>query len=196
MEISAVAPGVFKRSRDGSKVYFVENYSGEAGSATNLFVRSIENGKTSLVFAREGIVRTEPNGERYLYLTDGRRYEGEAEAADWKVVELRKYKVKINQNIRTTVDTRTKSVPSGMLWLANTPDARAELAWRVSMPIASLILAYAGHSAFLLQPAQWPDLQPADRHFSYTSCTTTSWAWCRAGSARASCRSGRWSGCT
>ncbi|MCG9082051.1 LPS export ABC transporter permease LptF [Laribacter hongkongensis] len=140
-EISAVAPGVFKESRDGSKVYFVENYSGEAGSATNLFVRSIENGKTSLVFAREGIVRTEPNGERYLYLTDGRRYEGEAGAADWKVVEFRTYKVKINQNIRTTVDTRTKSVPSSMLWLANTPDARAELAWRVSLPIASLILA-------------------------------------------------------
>lgn len=140
-EVSALAPGVFKESRSGDKVYFVENYSGEAGAAYNIFVRSVSDGKTSIVFAREGTVRTEPNGERYLHLKSGRRYEGEAGHADWRVVEFDRYRVKITQNIRSNEDSRTKTADMSRLVGSDRSEDKAELAWRISLPIASLILA-------------------------------------------------------
>ncbi len=140
-EVSALAPGVFKEAKNAERVYFVENFSGENGSANNIFVQSVENGQIVTIFAKQGFLQTTSEGERYLVLEHGYRYDGRAGQADFKTMEFSRYKVKIAQNIRTNEHRESKSRDTLILWQNDTPSDRAELAWRLSMPISAVILA-------------------------------------------------------
>ena len=140
-EISALSPGVFKESRNGENIYFVEDFSGERGAATNIFVQSTKDGKPVVLMAREGRMVTRDNGERYLVLQHGQRYEGEPGRGDWRTIEFGQYEIKITQNIKGYQDTRAKSMTTGTLLAGQTPDEKAELFWRVSLPVSALILA-------------------------------------------------------
>ena len=140
-EVSALAPGIFKESKSADRVYFVENFSSENGSAQNIFVESWENGVLSTILARRGYLHTTEQGERYLILEDGRRYDGQPGQANYRLVEFERYQVKIDQSLRQPNATAAKQRTTPELWQRNQSDDRAELAWRISMPIATLILA-------------------------------------------------------
>ncbi len=142
-EISALAPGVFKETQGGKRVYFIENYSGEAGAASNIFVQLIDgNGKLSAVFARSGRLYTdEQHGERFLLLEHGRRYEGEAGQQDFRIVEFERYRVRIDQALKPLTESSSKIRQTKALLASQDSADRGELAWRISVPVSALILA-------------------------------------------------------
>lgn len=74
-EIALVAPGVFKETRNGTKVYFVERFSDFSQSLAGLFIRAVDPRGESIVSARSGRVERAANGDRFLVLRDGYRYE-------------------------------------------------------------------------------------------------------------------------
>ena len=142
-EISALAPGVFKETQGGKRVYFIENYSGEAGAANNIFVQLIDSeGRLSSVFAQSGRLYTDDShGERFLLLEHGRRYEGEAGRQDFRVVEFQRYRVRIDQGLKPLSESSSKIRPTVELMTEGDQGSRGELAWRFSVPISALILA-------------------------------------------------------
>jgi lipopolysaccharide export system permease protein len=142
-EISALAPGVFKETQGGKRVYFIENYSGEAGAANNIFVQLIDSeGRLSSVFAQSGRLYTDDtHGERFLLLEHGRRYEGEAGRQDFRVVEFQRYRVRIDQGLKPLSESSSKIRPTVELMTEGDQGSRGELAWRFSVPISALILA-------------------------------------------------------
>lgn len=142
-EISALAPGVFKETQGGKRVYFIENYSGEAGAASNIFVQLIDSeGRLSAIFARSGRLYTDDaHGERFLLLEHGRRYEGEAGRQDFRVVEFERYRVRIDQGLKPLTESSSKVRPTAQLLASHEQSDLGELAWRVSIPVSALILA-------------------------------------------------------
>lgn len=142
-EISALAPGVFKETQGGKRVYFIENYSGEAGSASNIFVQLIDSeGRLSSVFARSGRLHSDDaHGERFLILEHGRRYEGEAGQRDFRVIEFERYRVRIDQGLKPLTEHSSKVRPTHQLLGSAEQSDHGELAWRFSVPVSALILA-------------------------------------------------------
>lgn len=141
-EMSALAPGVFKESKSSDRIYFIENYSVSTGATRNVFVQTIRNGEVSTVLAKEGKLGTDEQGNRTLTLKNGRYYVGEAGKGDFEVTEFQEYTIKISESPRTVTGELSSGEKDTLdLLQSQLPQDRAELAWRLSLPLCALILA-------------------------------------------------------
>lgn len=141
-DMSAISPGMFIESRNADKVYFVESLSQIGTRVKNVFMQSLDNHQLGIVVARQGFHTELPNGERYLVLENGRRYEGVPGRADYKTVEFGRYWMRIEPaRFVEQQSIEPKVLSTGRLMRNPTPANMAELVWRWSFPISAAILA-------------------------------------------------------
>lgn len=141
-EMTALSPGIFKESRSSDKVYFIEHYAPLSGATRNVFVQTIKNGEVSSILAREGQLGTDNQGNRVLTLKDGRRYSGEPGSGAYEVASFASYTIKVSEQekiVRPEADSEGRSTLA--LLASAAPHDQAELAWRLSLPLSTLILA-------------------------------------------------------
>ena len=74
-ELSSISPGVFKESNSGDRVYFVEGFDELGNVVKNIFVQSTQHQKTGVIVASIGSREKAENGDNFLVLEQGRRYE-------------------------------------------------------------------------------------------------------------------------
>lgn len=138
-DVSVVTPGVFRESRHADRVFFVEAVSGETNRVANVFVSSTQQGKAGVMVAREGYQRTEPNGDRFLILENGYRYEGEPGRADFKTYEFERYTMRIEaREVARAISTKT--LLTADLVQSREPRDLGELSWRIGLPVSALLL--------------------------------------------------------
>lgn len=141
-DVSAVAPGVFRESRLAQRVYFVEEVSGTENLVANVFVSATQHGKQGVMVAARGFQEIAENGDRFLVLLNGRRYEGEPGSAQYKVYEFDRYAMRVE-----IVEARAPRAPTtktlSTIELLRDPKLSnlAELSWRVGLPASALILS-------------------------------------------------------
>ena len=141
-DVSAVSPGIFRESRQAERVYFVEEVSGSANLVANVFVSSTQHGRQGVMVAARGFQETAENGDRFLVLMNGRRYEGEPGSADYKIYEFHRYAMRVESaEARAPRAPTTKSMSTLDLLRDPVPMNLAELSWRIGLPAAALILA-------------------------------------------------------
>lgn len=139
-DVSAATPGTFRESRQADRVYFVENVEVGQNRVGNIFVQSVQHGKIGTIVARQGLQETESNGDRFLVLLNGTRYEGTPGQRDFKIVEFERYAMRIE-----AVEARQAAAPLqslSTLYLLQNPTSWniSELEWRVGLPLSAFIL--------------------------------------------------------
>ena len=141
-DISAISPGVFRESRQAERIYFVEDVAEAQNVVGNVFVSSTQLEKQGVMVAARGFQETAENGDRFLVLLNGRRYEGEPGTAEYKIYRFDRYAMRIDsKEAKATRAPTTKSVSTLELLRDPTPANLAELSWRVGLPVSALILA-------------------------------------------------------
>lgn len=140
-DVSTIAPGVFKESRQADRVYFVESFAGQQGTVRNIFVQSLQNGTLGIMVAQHGYLTTAPNGDRFLVLLNGRRYEGRPGSPEYKILEFERYAMRIEPYEAKRGTLSAKSASTVQLLGNKTPDNVAELEWRLGLPLSALVLA-------------------------------------------------------
>jgi lipopolysaccharide export system permease protein len=134
-------PGVFGESRSRDRVFFVESAGAASGEVRNVFINSVQHGRNGVMFSRKGLMETAPNGDRFIVMLDGRRYEGVPGEADYRVMEFERYEARVESTASEEPVPTHKSLSTPAL-LQNPSDAnRGELVWRVGIPLSALILA-------------------------------------------------------
>ncbi len=141
-DVSAIAPGVFKESKGGDRVFFVEKLTGDLSQVANIFVHSVQNQQQGVTVAQRGFVQTHENGDRYLVMLRGRRYEGIPGQADYRVVNFTRYSFRIEQGEAKAFLPSHRSTPTQELLRSERGVDRGELVWRFGLPISALILAF------------------------------------------------------
>ncbi|MHB0917074.1 MAG: LPS export ABC transporter permease LptF [Thiobacillus sp.] len=139
-ESALVAPGLFAESGAGQRVFYVESLNPLTGIVRNVFMRSMIDGQLGLVAAREGDHTQLPDGSRYLVFKDGHRYEGTPGQLDYRIVQFERYWMRLDP-VAAERQVNIRQMSLGELLTDTTPPARAELLWRVGVPISALILA-------------------------------------------------------
>jgi lipopolysaccharide export system permease protein len=86
-------------------------------------------------------VETAENGDRFLIMLNGRRYEGTPGQADYRVVSFARYAVRIEQSETKQYLPNQRSAATGTLISDPSPINMAELALRLGAPISAVILA-------------------------------------------------------
>ena len=140
-DIAKVSPGKFQESSSADRIFFVEAVSGDATKVKNVFVNTVTNGRTSVVVAREGSIALDARGDKFLVMDQGRRYDGIASQADFRVMEFERYGVLVARKSQALVgDMSARSLSTPEL-LANLNNFNGgELLWRVSLPVMGLLL--------------------------------------------------------
>jgi lipopolysaccharide export system permease protein len=138
-DVSLLAPGQFRESSINHRVFFVERMSPDQKQVSNAFIASTDNGKVSVTVSSKGHVEVAPNGDRFIVLDNGRRYDGTPGALDYHITEFKRYGVKLEST--ALVDVPTASTMSTMeLIAAPTRLNLGELAWRAGLPLIAINL--------------------------------------------------------
>ena len=140
-DVSAATPGAFRESKLSDRVFFLEEVDSEKKRVGNIFVQSVQNGKDGTMVAKEGYQETVANGDRFLVLLNGTRYEGVPGQADFKIVEFERYAMRIEPAELRQELPNLKAYSTLYLLQNPTPWNLAELEWRVGLPLSALILA-------------------------------------------------------
>ncbi len=140
-DVSAITPGVFRESSRGDRVYFVEEVEGEANYVANVFVSSTQNQKLGIMVARRGYQETLDNGDRFLVLMNGRRYEGEAGTSEYKIYEFDRYAMRVESGVGAPRAPTTKTLGTLELVRDRSPRSLAEMSWRIGLPVSALVLS-------------------------------------------------------
>lgn len=140
-DVSAATPGTFRESKQADRVFFLEEVDTEKKRVGNIFVQSSQNGKEGTMVSKEGYQETAPNGDRFLVMLNGTRYEGVPGQADFKVVEFERYAMRIEPAELRQELPNLKAYPT--LYLLQNPTALnvSELEWRIGLPLSALILS-------------------------------------------------------
>jgi lipopolysaccharide export system permease protein len=138
-DASQLAPGAFKESQTGGRVFFVENYNENTQEVRNVFVTNTVNGKTGVMFASRGHQEDNADG-RFMVMEKGLRYEVEPGYAELKFMNFDAYSVFLQDTLAKPVEAIPNRLPFEDLISANTARSNAEILWRISQPISALIL--------------------------------------------------------
>jgi len=140
-DVAAISPGVFKESKHADRVYFVEKLTDNLSMVANIFVHSKQNEQTGVMVAARGFAETLPNGDRFLVLLDGRRYEGTPGSAEYKITEFERYAIRIETEEATKYFPTSSSAPTEELLSDLSTRNQGELIWRFGIPISALLLS-------------------------------------------------------
>ncbi|MFY9722030.1 MAG: LPS export ABC transporter permease LptF [Azonexus sp.] len=140
-DVSQVSPGAFREAKRGQRVFFVESVAADATHVGNVFVASMQEGKLGVVMSDTGYQEVAPNGDKFVVLENGRRYEVEPGTPQFKVMEFERYKVRTEDGEAKPSDRSPNRLPITELVLETSKQARGELLWRIGMPVSAIILA-------------------------------------------------------
>ena len=141
-DVERLAPGRFTEISGGDQVFFIEEVSDDGLSVKNVFLTETRTDKQMVVVADSGNIFVNENGDRYVVLHDGRRYEAAAGSSEYRITDFETYALRIDVKPERAIQmTEVDTQPLPMLMAhANDPEVKAELFWRISWPIAALNL--------------------------------------------------------
>ena len=140
-DISQVTAGQFRESASATRVFFVESISEDQRSVRNVFVSQKQGDKLTIVAAAGGHILQEPNGDRFLVLEKGRRYDGERAAPAFRLMEFERYGLRLDPRPAAGDDDSARVKTTLELIADPRPRHLGELLWRVSLPVSAVMLA-------------------------------------------------------
>src|ERR671939_1401923 len=111
-DVSRVTPGVFGETANKDRVFFVESVSGHTNEVQNVFVSSVQQGKGGVSMSRSGRTETAANGDRFIVLEKGRRYEGSPGDEQYRMTEFDRYAARIELKEGKEVTPTHKNLPT------------------------------------------------------------------------------------
>lgn len=151
-ELSAISPGTFKESSNAERVYFIESFDSLGSLVKNIFVQSLHQQKLGIIVAAKGSRYVEKNGDNFLVMNNGTRYQGVRDTKEFSTTSFEKYSVRLETAEVKQKPVQTISKSSKEL-LENKDNANnAELQWRLAIPISALILAFLAIPLSALDP--------------------------------------------
>jgi lipopolysaccharide export system permease protein len=140
-DVSRVAPGRFIESGTADRVFFVESVDMTGGEVRNVFVSSKSKGRETLVVAENGVIEVAPNGDRFIVLQQGRRYEGAPGQLEYRTLEFDRYAIRLESRPDQPIgERRAKTMTTLQLLAQPTATNLGEMLWRISSPVMALLV--------------------------------------------------------
>jgi lipopolysaccharide export system permease protein len=143
-ELALLSPGLFREFRRANLVVYLESINTFNGTINNIFLHSVDEGKDVTTVARSGSLQEAPNGDRFIVLDNGRRYEGKPGSTEYRIVEFQRRGRRTDPAELRALPTSAKAIPTQALLVLDGRLERAELFWRLSVPISALLLTLMG----------------------------------------------------
>ncbi|MEN7341613.1 MAG: LPS export ABC transporter permease LptF [Pseudomonadota bacterium] len=141
MDLSALEAGRFVNAGAEGVVIFAEAVSDD-GQLSNVFLQRREGQMVEVVLAQRGRQTINDSDEtRFIVLNEGRRYVGVPGTAAFQVFEFSEYGIPYALPAVEVIDAGPEGALTRELRQRNDPLSIAELQWRWSVPVSTLLLA-------------------------------------------------------
>jgi lipopolysaccharide export system permease protein len=160
-EFDTLVPGRFQLLRDGSRVTYTEQLSDDRIKLGGVFIsekriageKTKDSGITVLV-AEKGHQEMKPDGSRFLILENGYRYDGNPGEADYRAIKYDTYGALLPKPDISDEVTDRDAIATSDLIGNPTPRYKAELQWRISLPILVFIVTLMAVPLSRVNPRQ------------------------------------------
>lgn len=151
-DLASISPGVFKESANSERVFFIESFDELGNVVKNIFVQSMQHQKLGIIVAAEGSRYVEKNGDHFVLMENGRRYQGARGTAEFSTTEFEKYAIRVEAKEAKQEPPSTQSKSSRELLQSKDTKYNAELQWRFAIPISALVLSLLAIPLSALDP--------------------------------------------
>ena len=139
-ELSAISPGMFKESSHADRVFFVESFDELGETVKNVFVQSMQHQKLGIIVAQQGYRKDEANGDTFLVMENGSRYEGKPNLPEFSMTQFESYAIRIEPTEVKHSPPSVRSKSTGELLEERSPAASAEMHGRLAVPVSAFLL--------------------------------------------------------
>lgn len=141
IRLSGIKAGAFNEFDRGKIVIYAGSTNDERAELDDVFVQHIQHGKTGVVVSESAHIEVNTvTDERFMVLENGHRYQGEPGKTQYSVGRFSRYGLRM-PDIQTSSGRRSLGARSTEdLWQSNDLRARAELQYRLSVPLAVFAL--------------------------------------------------------
>lgn len=178
------SPGAFQESSSGDQVIFVEAVADDESYVKNVFVSSVQNRRMGVTMAESGHQEIAGNGDRFIVLENGRRYENEPGSLEFRILEYARYAIRLETREARGIERTPRNMPTLELMQNDQPGYRAELLWRVGVPISALVLVLLAIPLSFVNPRAGRSanmLLALFTYLVYNNLLTISQAWVASG---------------
>lgn len=140
-DITGMKAGKFKEFSEGDRMVYVERLSADEEYMQNVFLQVRQDNNLGVLNSSSAKYEfTERSGSRYILFKDGRRYIGSPGELNYQITRYRTYAVLIDEGNAGVVHSKLEAVPSASLFNSDNPKYVAELQWRISLVLSTLLL--------------------------------------------------------
>jgi lipopolysaccharide export system permease protein len=139
-EIGLLEPGRFRSADGGNLVFYAEKVAAD-GALENVFIQRRVGETVEVAVAARGELRhDEQSDERTMVLYDGERVEGVPGTTAFRILSFREHGIPLRTSAQPTMEDEPATRSTAELMSTHDLDAMAELQWRLSTPLAALLL--------------------------------------------------------
>ena len=178
------SPGAFQETSSGERVVFVEAVAEDESYVKNVFVSSVQSGRLGVTMAATGHQEVAANGDRFIVLEKGSRYEIEPGTPEARILEYGRYAIRMETKEARGIKTTPKTMSTLELMALDLPAYRAELLWRLGIPLSAIVLALLAIPLSFVNPRAGRSanmLLALFTYLIYNNMMTISQAWVASG---------------
>jgi len=141
--LTGISSGAFRSFDDDRRVFYVQQLSRDRSRLENVFIRDSSGPtKETLLAAPSGRIEIDnSNGDQFLVLEQGYRYDGRAGELDFREMQFAEYAILIEQPELKQKSRGEKAMTTAKLWGFRKLDiVSAELQWRLAIPVSTVML--------------------------------------------------------
>ena len=154
-DLGSIEPGRFTVFGPESAVVYGERVTGDGVMERVFLQRRLATGGVEVVVAERGEqVDADDPDTRYLVLTNGRRYEGVPGTTAFRVVEFAEHGIPYRLPTLEPSEPEPRQMPIGALMASTDLSDRAELQWRIGVPLSTLLLGFLAVPLSRSQPRE------------------------------------------
>lgn len=148
-DLSKVTVGQFIETENGNRVFFTESPERPEDELGQVVARVLDDeGWINVISADSAHVETAANGDRFLVLNEGQRYDIMPGQTQLRLVNFERYGVRLEskddqsspESIRAKAEQQIKGRPTQQLIADQTEKSWAQIMWRLALPLAVINL--------------------------------------------------------
>jgi lipopolysaccharide export system permease protein len=151
-QFAPVAPGRFRSFGGGSTVIYAQDALPD-GTLSNVFIERDLGGRVAVALAHRARHQVSADGQNLtITLYDGERLEGVPGGAQYRIMKFAEHTIPVQLPALRDAVADLDALPTRALVGATALDRRAQLQWRLALPVMCLVLAALAVPVSRLRP--------------------------------------------
>jgi len=144
-DLTRMNDGTFYETENGARVIYAEKVDQQQDEAQRVFIRTERDDTLQVIYARQASQSLDrATGKQILVFTDGYLYEFSRTGEAGRVIQFEQSAMPLEPKEDLRLKYRVKSASTGSISRSDDSEEIAEFQWRLSAPLATVLLAMLG----------------------------------------------------